>query len=194
MRIPFDAAETGSRQGEDLRLWRRLEASDVGALAALYDAHSPVAYRLASAMLADGSLAAEALEAGFLNLWERARSGSASEGLSPAASVLRFVYRACVERRPSAPAQHGVLDALPDEQRLAIVLAQVGRLTVEETAAVLGRRADQVRRDLLLGLRAVRELAGGPASGDRLRPAEGLAGADRVAKAAELRPALEGER
>src|SRR5919204_538206 len=100
-----------------------------------------------------------------------------------ALALLGDVYRACVARRGSRrrlgqPAPVRALDGLPEEQRAAIVLARFAGLTVSETATVLGTTPEQVRRDLLAGLRAVRRSLG---SGDGTGAPEGLAGADRVA-------------
>jgi DNA-directed RNA polymerase specialized sigma24 family protein len=146
------------------------EAWDVEALGALYDRESAYAYRGALALLGDPALAAAAVEDAFLEVW---RSGSPDE-------LLAAVYRACVARRRGRPR----LEGLPEGERAAISLARFGGMTVAETATFLGVTAEQVRLDLLQGLRRI-------ASGDRLGPAEGVPAADRVADPREARPPLE---
>jgi RNA polymerase sigma-70 factor (ECF subfamily) len=170
------------------RIAERIGNGDVEALGELYDRHSTYAFRCALALLGDPALAAEAVQAAFLEVWH----GAADDRPLPDA-LLAAVYRACVARRGSRrrlgqPAPVRALDGLPEEQRAAIVLARFAGLTVSETATVLGTTPEQVRRDLLAGLRAVRRSLG---SGDGTGAPEGLAGADRVAYPRQPRPPLE---
>src|SRR5262245_32930061 len=144
----------------------RVGAPGVDALADLYDIHAPAAYRCALAIVGDPKLAEAALETGFLQI-----SRAPHDGMPD--SLLAAVYRAAAARRP--PRATSVLDALPPAQRDAIALTRFGGLSVSRAAGVLGTTREQVERDLLHGLRAVRGLLSGDAAG----AAEGVPGADR---------------
>jgi DNA-directed RNA polymerase specialized sigma24 family protein len=149
---------------------------DIHALAALYDEQSGRAYHCALALVAEPAVAEAAVEAAFLQIWD----DRDADPVTLPDSLLAAVYRACVSRRRGSEAR-SPLQALPERQRDALALTRFGGLTVSQTADVLGTTPEQVKRDLLHGLRAFRGLLAEVGSGDGSGAPEGLAAGDLVA-------------
>lgn len=127
--------------------------------AALYDAHGDRAYRLALAILADEEAAADAVVDTFRTL-RRRRGPSGGSDAQQRMLLLRGVYRtatAARARRPADPAGTGrgaLLDAIPPQQREALLLCMHGvscteLATTERTsAAVIAVRLERALRHL----------------------------------------------
>lgn len=160
--------------------------SDERALAALYDRYGRVSYGLALRVLRDESLAEDAVQEAFLQVW---RSADRFDSRKAKAStwILTFVHRRAVdlvrreERRrvepgEAAPAATGpgadedaeqrskrkiVQDALrrlPADQREAIELAYYGGFTQSELAERLGQPLGTVKSRMFSGLMRLRTL------------------------------------
>ena len=162
--------------------------SEQSALAELYDRYGRAAYGLAYRVLRDPSLAEDAVQEAFLDVWRQA-DRFVPERARASSWLLTFVHRRAVdvvrreERRrtdpiESAPEPGGataedeawlrlererVQDALrqlPDAQREAIELAYYGGFTQTELAERLGQPVGTIKSRMFNGLARLRELLG----------------------------------
>ena len=156
------------------------------ALAELYDRLGRVAYGLAFRILRDESLAEDAVQEGFLNLW-RSAAGFVPERAKASTWVLTLVHRRAVDlvrreqRRRAEPIEgapepavgsaeeaawlrldrervQDALAQLPDQQREAIELAYYGGYTQSELAERLGQPLGTIKSRMFSGLTRLREL------------------------------------
>lgn len=165
---------------------------DEGALAALYDRYSRVAYGLALRIVRDPALAEDAVQEAFLTVW-RTAAGFRSDRAKPSTWILTLVHRRAVdvvrreERRRAAPLETGeelealglatdeeveltdrrrlvqeALRQLPDDQREALELAYYGGFTQSELAERLGQPIGTIKSRMFAGLARLRELLGDP--------------------------------
>jgi RNA polymerase sigma factor (sigma-70 family) len=160
--------------------------ADDSALAELYDRFGGAAYGLALRVVRDPSLAEDAVQEAFLQIWrsaarfepDRARAGT---------WVLTFVHRRAVdlvrreERRRAEPAEaapaptgpgadevadrrskreivQDALRRLPPEQREAIELSYYGGYTQSELAVRLGEPLGTIKSRMFAGLQRLRGL------------------------------------
>ena len=160
--------------------------SDETALAELYDRVGGSAYGLAYRVLRDASLAEDAVQDAFLNLWRTAGS-FVPERASASTWILTLVHRRAVDvvrreqRRRTEPIESApepsagsaaeaawtrldrervqeALAQLPDQQREAIELAYYGGYTQSELAERLGQPLGTIKSRMFAGLSRLREL------------------------------------
>jgi RNA polymerase sigma-70 factor, ECF subfamily len=160
--------------------------ADESALAELYDRFGRAAYGLALRILRDPSLAEDAVQEAFLQVW-RSAARFESERAAAGTWVLTFVHRRAVdlvrreERRRAEPAEaaptptgpgadevadrrskreivQGALRRLPAEQREAIELAYYGGYTQSELADRLGEPLGTIKSRMFAGLQRLRGL------------------------------------
>jgi RNA polymerase sigma factor (sigma-70 family) len=177
---------TAAAQLSDEALLGAVARSDEAALAELYDRFGPMAYGLALRVLRDSTLAEDAVQDAFLNVWRSAESFQADRAKA-STWVLTFVHRRAVdlvrreERRrtepeEAAPVPEGpgadedverrskrevVQDALrqlPVDQRQAIELAYYGGYTQSELAERLGEPLGTIKSRMFTGLQRLRAL------------------------------------
>ena len=173
-------------QLSDEALLGAVAASDEAALGELYDRFGRVAYGLAFRILRDATLAEDAVQEAFLQVW-RGAAGYRAERAKASTWVLTFVHRRAVdlvrreERRrtePSGelpePAGQGADDAvvarsrreivqdalsrLPAEQREALQLAYYGGLTQSELAERLSQPLGTIKSRMFTGLQSLHTL------------------------------------
>jgi RNA polymerase sigma factor (sigma-70 family) len=173
-------------QLSDEALLEAVARSDEAALAELYDRFGRMAYGLALRVLRDSTLAEDAVQDAFLNVWRSAESFQADRAKA-STWVLTFVHRRAVdlvrreERRrtepeEAAPVPEGpgadedverrskrevVQDALrqlPVDQRQAIELAYYGGYTQSELAERLGEPLGTIKSRMFTGLQQLRAL------------------------------------
>lgn len=127
------------------------------ALATLYDTHGASAFSLAFAMLADREAAEGAVQQAFWRLQDKAESNPDVE-IGCRALLLHHVFRAAVNDARQ-PAQRdgvpGLVDALPDDEREALLLclhgvgyaelAAIQRVETRTIAARLRQAVSSVR-------------------------------------------------
>src|SRR5215218_5121392 len=173
-------------QLSDEDLLEAVARSEEEALAELYDRFGRVAYGLALRVVRDSSLAEDAVQDAFLNVWRSADRFEA--GRAKASTwVLTFVHRRAVdlvrreERRRTEPESaapvttgpgadedaelrskrelvQGALSHLPAEQREAIELAYFGGYTQSELAERLGEPLGTIKSRMFTGLQSLRGL------------------------------------
>jgi RNA polymerase sigma factor (sigma-70 family) len=163
--------------------------SDETALAELYDRFGRAAYGLAFRVLRDASLAEDAVQEAFLDVWRQA-DRFVPERARASAWLFTFVHRRAVdvvrreERRRADPLDNapvavggtaedeawvrlerervqGALKQLPDAQREAIELAYYGGFTQSELAERLGEPLGTIKSRMFTGLARLRELLEG---------------------------------
>jgi RNA polymerase sigma-70 factor (ECF subfamily) len=189
--LPGSARKAASRDYSDFpdeALLALAAREDEGALAALYDRYSRVAYGLALRVVRDPVLAEDAVQEAFLTVW-RTAAAFRSDRAKPSTWILTLVHRRAVdvvrreERRRAAPLEpgdqpdaHGLatdeeieltdrrrlvqeaLRQLPDEQREALELAYYGGLTQSELAERLSVPLGTIKSRMFTGLRRLRDL------------------------------------
>ena len=162
--------------------------SDDSALAELYDRFGRVVYGLALRMLRDRSLAEDAVQDVFLDVWRNAHRFM-PERAKASTWILTLAHRRAVdivrreERRRAdalelAPEPVGnasdenawlrferervqtALKQLPDPQREALELAYYGGFTQSELAERLGQPVGTIKSRMFTGLARLRELLG----------------------------------
>ena len=173
-------------QLSDEALLEAVAQSDEPALAELYDRFGRISYGLALRVLRDPTLAEDAVQDAFLQVWrsaDRFEPGRAKVSTW----VLTFVHRRAVdlvrreERRRTEPVESApepvqpgadedvedrsrrqivqeALRRLPKEQRQAIELAYYGGLTQTELAERLGQPLGTIKSRMFTGLRQLRGL------------------------------------
>jgi RNA polymerase sigma factor (sigma-70 family) len=163
--------------------------SDETALAELYDRFGRAAYGLAFRVLRDASLAEDAVQEAFLDVWRQA-DRFVPERARAASWIFTFVHRRAVdvvrreERRRSEQLDEaampvgdaaddkvwlrlerervqGALRQLPDAQREAIELAYYGGFTQSELAERLGEPLGTIKSRMFAGLARLRDLLEG---------------------------------
>ena len=173
-------------QRTDEELVEAVAAADEDALGELYDRFGRVAYGLAYKILQDATLAEDAVQEAFLQIWRGAGSYQ-PERAKASTWLLTFVHRRAVDlvrreqRRRTVqldplpePSGSGadqevvalsrreiVQDALrrlPAEQREAIELAYYGGLTQSELAARLDQPLGTIKSRMFTGLQRLRVL------------------------------------
>jgi RNA polymerase sigma factor (sigma-70 family) len=173
-------------QRSDEQLVEAVARADEDALGELYDRFGRVAYGLAYKILQDASLAEDAVQEAFLQVWRGAGSYR-PERAKASTWLLTFVHRRAVdlvrreERRRTLPevedpkssgpgADEAVvarsrreivqdaLRRLPAEQREAIELAYYGGLTQSELAEKLGQPLGTIKSRMFTGLQRLRVL------------------------------------
>ena len=183
---PTENVKVDPTQLSDEALLAEVARSDEAALGELYDRFGRVAYGLALRVLRDASLAEDAVQDAFLQVWRSA--GKFEPGRAKASTwVLTFVHRRAVdlvrreERRRTEPTSSApeptepgaderaeirsrreiVQDALrrlPPEQREAIELAYYGGLTQSELAEQLDQPLGTIKSRMFTGLQRLRVL------------------------------------
>ena len=185
LRLPFALVGRGEA-GAEARLVQRLRAGDMAALGEAYDAHHVHVRAFAQRMLGDDGAAEDLVQETFLEL-PRAIGGFRQEGalrtflISIAVNHARHHVRAAARRRAAA-ARYGqeplpvgsgpaealeraqlagrlmrALDALPMEQRAAIVLCDIEERTSAEAGEIVGAPETTVRTRLFHGRRKLAE-------------------------------------
>jgi RNA polymerase sigma factor (sigma-70 family) len=183
---PTENVRLDPTQLSDQALLAEVARSNEAALAELYDRFGRPAYGLALRVLRDASLAEDAVQDAFLQVWRAA--GTFDPGRAKASTwLLTFVHRRAVdlvrreERRrtePTAsapePEERGAdedaeirsrreivqeaLRRLPPEQREAIELAYYGGLTQSELAERLDQPLGTIKSRMFTGLQRLRDL------------------------------------
>jgi RNA polymerase sigma factor (sigma-70 family) len=183
---PPEIVRPDPTQLSDEDLLAAVARSEEAALGELYDRFGGAAYGLALRVLRDATLAEDAVQEAFLQVWRSA--GSFQPGRAKASTwLLTFVHRRAVdlvrreERRRTEPegsapeptepgADEGaevrsrreiVQDALrrlPAEQREAIELAYYGGLTQSELAERLDQPLGTIKSRMFTGLQRLRVL------------------------------------
>jgi RNA polymerase sigma-70 factor (ECF subfamily) len=97
----------------DVALVQRVVARDEGALAALYDRHSRLAYSVVLRVLRNPTDAEEVLQETFVRVWSRAETYDGRLG-SPAAWLTRIARNRAIDRLRAKRARSQVDAALPD--------------------------------------------------------------------------------
>ena len=95
--MPCCAVVESSSSEVDVGLLQRIAARDEGALAALYDRHSRLAYTVIVRILGSPSDAEEVLQETFVRVWSRADTYDALRG-SPATWVTRIARNRAIDR------------------------------------------------------------------------------------------------
>jgi RNA polymerase sigma factor (sigma-70 family) len=184
--VERETVTSQAAQLSDEALLEAVARSDEAALAELYDRFGRMAYGLALRVLRDSTLAEDAVQDAFLNVWRSAESFQADRAKA-STWVLTFVHRRAVdlvrreERRrtepeEAAPVPEGpgadedlerrskrevVQDALrqlPVDQRQAIELAYYGGYTQSELAERLGEPLGTIKSRMFTGLQRLRAL------------------------------------
>jgi len=184
---PPETAARALAHVSDEALLSLVAGSDDQALAELYDRFGGIAYGLALRILRDETLAQDAVQEAFLNVW-RTADRFLAERASASTWILTFVHRRAVdlvrrqERRSAepleaaaeAPAAERVdeqaslrferrvvqeaLSRLPNEQRQALELSYYGGLTQSELAEQLGQPLGTIKSRTFAGLARLRDL------------------------------------
>jgi RNA polymerase sigma factor (sigma-70 family) len=173
-------------QLSDEALLEAVAGNDEAALGELYDRFGRVAYGLALRIVRDASLAEDAVQEAFLQVWRGAGSYR-PERAKASTWLLTFVHRRAVdlvrreERRRADPVEalpdpagpgadeeaargsrrqvvQTALQALPAEQRQAIELAYYGGLTQSELADRLGQPLGTIKSRMFTGLQRLHAL------------------------------------
>ena len=173
-------------QLSDEALLEAVARDDEAALGELYDRFGRIAYGLAHRILHDASLAEDAVQEAFLQVWRGAGSYR-PERAKASTWLLTFVHRRAVdlvrreERRRAEPVEalpdppgpgadelaargsrrkvvREALQALTAEQREAIELAYYGGLTQSELADRLGQPLGTIKSRMFTGLQRLRTL------------------------------------
>ena len=179
-------AMNGEAELSDESLLEAVARGDETALATLYDRYGRVAYGLAFRVLRDRSLAEDAVQEAFLQVW-RSAAQFRPERAKAGTWLLTFVHRRAVdlvrreERRRTEPAEAAPVPAgpgadedaevrskraivqdalrrLPHEQREAIELAYYGGYTQSELAERLGEPLGTIKSRMFAGLTRLRGL------------------------------------
>jgi RNA polymerase sigma factor (sigma-70 family) len=183
---PTENVRAEPTQLSDEALVAAIARSDEAALAELYDRFGGIAYGLALRVLRDASLAEDAVQDAFLQIWRSA--GTFDPKRAKASTwLLTFVHRRAVdlvrreERRRTEPTPlapepeergadedaelrsrrqivRDALRRLPPEQREAIELAYYGGLTQSELAARLDQPLGTIKSRMFTGLQRLRVL------------------------------------
>jgi RNA polymerase sigma-70 factor (ECF subfamily) len=171
---------TIDEEGEK-RLIEGLLRNDSETIAAIYDAHSGIAYGLAARLLGLNQEAEDVVQESFLALWRQAERLDAPRGIR--SYLLTIVHNKAVDRvrrrgrrnetllDPMAPlpasggdpvesaerladreSVRGALQGLPEEQRRTVEMTYFNGLTINEVAARMGVPAGTVKSRLRLAL------------------------------------------
>jgi RNA polymerase sigma-70 factor (ECF subfamily) len=168
-------------EGGEKRLIEGLLRNDSETIAAIYDAHSGIAYGLAARLLGMNQEAEDVVQESFLALWRQAERLDPSRGIR--SYLLTIVHNKAVDRvrrrgrrnetllDPMAPlpatggdpvesaerladreSVRGALQGLPEEQRRTVEMTYFNGLTINEVAARMGVPAGTVKSRLRLAL------------------------------------------
>jgi RNA polymerase sigma factor (sigma-70 family) len=185
LRAPSPVSREAPRRSDEALL-EAVARADEDALGELYDRFGKPAYGLALRILKDASLAEDAVQEAFLQIWRSAGSYQ-PERAKASTWLLTFVHRRAVdlvrreERRRTVPAESApepsgagpdetvvarsrgeivrtALKGLPPDQREAIELAYYGGLTQSELAERLGQPLGTIKSRMFAGLQRLRVL------------------------------------
>jgi RNA polymerase sigma-70 factor (ECF subfamily) len=165
----------------DLELVERARSGDVEAFSAIVDGRLPSAYRVASLIVRDEMLAADAVQEALIAAWRDlpalrdaarfdawlnrilVRSCHRVAARRRSRSVVELYVDADLAERADASASVAVRDQLargferlPIEQRAAVVLRHYLGMSIDDTAAALGVPAGTVLSRVNRGLSAMR--------------------------------------
>lgn len=179
-------ARQTERETDD-RLMRRVQDDEVDAFACLYDRHSARAFRVAFAVCRDATRAEDAVQDGFLAIWQCRETYQSAAGSFVGWAMMIVRHRAIdANRRAAARPSRGAaakdvpdtatdsppdaavaresaealvasLSRLPDAQAQVIGLAYFGQLSHTEIARMLDLPAGTVKGRMRLGLQKLRE-------------------------------------
>jgi RNA polymerase sigma-70 factor (ECF subfamily) len=154
----------------DEALMARVQNGDTDAFAELYDRHAVRALRVARAICHDTRRAEEAVQEGFLAIWDSRAEFSPANGSFKAWSMRIIQNRAIdaesklvqdqVPARSETDAMLVSLRRLPTAEAEVIALAFFGELSHSEIAAQLDLPAGTVKGRMRLGLEKLRKQMG----------------------------------
>jgi RNA polymerase sigma-70 factor (ECF subfamily) len=172
MTLPRPRSGTDVPDGE---LVSRVAAGDGSALEALYERYGRLAFCLARQLTGEPGCAGEVVRDVFLDLWQHPDRYDPGHGGSPswllaathhravdavregAGEPARRATIALAGRTPAGGRVHRALDALPAEQRQALILAYYAGRTHREIAEHTGVPVGTVQARLLTGMRQLRQ-------------------------------------
>jgi RNA polymerase sigma factor (sigma-70 family) len=168
---------------EDVCVWSALVARDERALAELYERYAPLVHRVAARLLHDPVAAQDVVQEVFEQMWRRPRAYDPAAGslrgwlaLLARRRAIDAIRQTARQRRralaadragdPPDPADAAVdasltrhlraaVQALPEPQRVAVLLAYAGGHTAREIADRLGIPEGTAKSRLRLGLRRI---------------------------------------
>jgi RNA polymerase sigma-70 factor (ECF subfamily) len=184
-RLPFGSVSSEAPSAET-SLVARVRQSDLDALGEVYDAHHVHVRRFALRLLGDDSAAEDLVQEVFVSLPSTLASFRAASSLrtfliSVAVNRARHHLRGAMRRRvllervaevpqerPEDPEGHlqrrqlaslltRALDALPEAQRIAIVLCEIEERSSAEAAAIVGVPEGTIRTRIFHGKQKLRE-------------------------------------
>lgn len=170
----------------DRELMERIRSGDEASLAALYDRHHLVAFRVALRIVRDRGRAEDVLQEAFLSAWRKSASYRPNRG-TPKSWLMGIVRNRAIDTlrslrdsdaddeavlvsmpadgpgvaeevtaRFEAERVRAAINALPDEQRVAVTIAFLEGRTHAEIARDLGVPLGTVHGRVRLGLRRMR--------------------------------------
>lgn len=178
-----ELSESAQKYDEELHsLLKRCAESDADALHRLYDLVSPALYACITRILRRPSLAEEALQDVFINIWQRAGQFNASRG-RPKSWMMSIARNRAIDllRRerethplevepespdttpswlPSNELLKHCLDLLTGQQRQVIELAFISGATHQDIALVTGSPLGTVKSRIRRALRSLRDCLG----------------------------------
>ena len=178
-------------EGNERRLIEGLLRNDSDTVAAIYDAHSGIAYGLAARLLGMSQEAEDVVQESFLALWRQAERLDPARGIR--SYLLAIVHNKAIDRvrrrgrrneavfDPQAPIPasggdpveraerladrenvRSALQSLPEEQRRTVEMTYCNGFTINEVAARMQVPAGTVKSRLRLALAHLRRGMAGP--------------------------------
>ena len=145
----------------DIALVVAVTRGDRNGLAEIYRRHGPQCYGLAHRVCGHDR-AKEVVQQVFLEMWEKPYRYNPDRG-SLRTFLLTQVYGRSIDRLPSDGARHSagdkvwlLLNALPEGQRDAIVLAHFEGCTYRDVADLLGEPEGTIKSGIRIGLAGLR--------------------------------------